>query len=506
MATKDTLTIVRFYSDSDPYSTEADNRPLNDLKARDDQLGDGLDSLTGVVNTKADKSITLTAGNGLVGGGDLSANRSLDLGTPGTLSTTSTNSVSADSHTHAITFPVTSVAGKTGAITLVKGDVGLSNVDNTSDVNKPISTATQTALNGKAASSHTHAITDVTNLQTTLEGKAPSVHGHEIADVNGLEAALEAAGSGAPAVHTHTISDVTNLETTLNGKANSSHTHNGGDLPSRTDWVTRNSGLVTVGQLGWKNFGDAHTIFDASAGTTPTNAACSNSNPDVAWDSFYPTLMGYNGTLTYGVRVDRSRYAETAVAGSPLETTIAGKFPSSGGAITGKTTFSLNVGAASTYATGQVELMCSDNGDVTLGFHRSGTSACQLRHSGNGLILSGTSATTAADFFCYGNVSSASDLRLKTDVERITNALEKVSQLNGYTFNRINSEENVVRATGVIAQEVEKVLPEAVSKGEDGYLSVYYGNMVGLLIESIKDLKAEITQLKSRIEEIERNK
>lgn len=51
---------------------------------------------------------------------------------------------------------ITSVAGKTGAVTLAKGDVGLGNVDNTSDLNKPISTAVQTALDGKANSSHTH--------------------------------------------------------------------------------------------------------------------------------------------------------------------------------------------------------------------------------------------------------------------------------------------------------------------------------------------------------------
>lgn len=53
--------------------------------------------------------------------------------------------------------PVQSVAGKTGAVTLAKSDVGLGNVDNTSDANKPVSTATQTALDGKAASSHSHA-------------------------------------------------------------------------------------------------------------------------------------------------------------------------------------------------------------------------------------------------------------------------------------------------------------------------------------------------------------
>lgn len=56
---------------------------------------------------------------------------------------------------------VTSVASKTGAVSLVKGDVGLGNVDNTSDVNKPISTSTQTALNGKANTSHTHSASDI---------------------------------------------------------------------------------------------------------------------------------------------------------------------------------------------------------------------------------------------------------------------------------------------------------------------------------------------------------
>lgn len=54
-----------------------------------------------------------------------------------------------ETHAPATSIPVTSVAGKTGAVTLVKGDVGLGNVDNTSDLAKPISTATQTALNGK---------------------------------------------------------------------------------------------------------------------------------------------------------------------------------------------------------------------------------------------------------------------------------------------------------------------------------------------------------------------
>lgn len=78
----------------------------------------------------------------------------------------------------AIDYPVDSVAGKTGVVTLVKGDVGLGNVDNTSDVNKPISTATQTALDSKAALSHTHTMSQITDLDfpvDTVAGRTGNV-------------------------------------------------------------------------------------------------------------------------------------------------------------------------------------------------------------------------------------------------------------------------------------------------------------------------------------------
>lgn len=70
--------------------------------------------------------------------------------------------------------PVTSVAGRTGAVVLTKTDVGLSNVDNTSDAAKPLSTAATTALAGKAATVHTHVIADVTSLQTYLDDNSPA--------------------------------------------------------------------------------------------------------------------------------------------------------------------------------------------------------------------------------------------------------------------------------------------------------------------------------------------
>jgi hypothetical protein len=111
--------------------------------------------------------------------------------------------------------------------TLDKAAVGLSNVDNTTDANKPVSTATQAALNAKANTSHSHVIADVTGLQTALDGKqasgsyAAASHSHIIGDVTGLQTALDgkqASGSYAAASHSHVIGDTTGLQTALDGK------------------------------------------------------------------------------------------------------------------------------------------------------------------------------------------------------------------------------------------------------------------------------------------------
>lgn len=64
--------------------------------------------------------------------------------------------------------------------------------------------------------------------------------------------------------------------------------------------------------LRWKNYGSDHVIFDASQSTSPSGTSVNNTNPQVPWSGSYPTLMGWNGTNTYGVRVDVARYAETA--------------------------------------------------------------------------------------------------------------------------------------------------------------------------------------------------
>jgi hypothetical protein len=92
-----------------------------------------------------------------------------------------------------------------------------------------------------------------------------------------------------------------------------------------------------------------------------------------------------------------------------------------------------------------------------------------------------------------------SDIKLKENIDPIEGALDKVSALNGYTFNYKNKPDT--RVAGVIAQELIQVLPEAVydvvdNETDEASLAVRYDSVIPLLIEAIKDLKAEVEELK----------
>jgi hypothetical protein len=96
-----------------------------------------------------------------------------------------------------------------------------------------------------------------------------------------------------------------------------------------------------------------------------------------------------------------------------------------------------------------------------------------------------------------GNVIAFSDARAKENIKTIDSALEKVNKLRGVEFNKIGEEKTCI---GVIAQEVEEVLPEVVETDDNGMKAVAYGNMVGLLIEAMKEQQKQIDELKAKLE------
>ena len=139
-----------------------------------------------------------------------------------------------------------------------------------------------------------------------------------------------------------------------------------------------------------------------------------------------------------------------------------------------------------------------NNGSISTG-GVSSTSDLQVKSLGVGTAASGTTGEIIATNDITAFYSS--DQRLKTNVCVIENALEKVNNIRGVTFDWNDTAQEMYpdrthTDVGVIAQEIEKVLPEVVVDRDNGFKAVRYDKIIPLLIEAIKDLKQEIEELK----------
>ena len=131
-----------------------------------------------------------------------------------------------------------------------------------------------------------------------------------------------------------------------------------------------------------------------------------------------------------------------------------------------------------------------------------------LTYNGTTLAITGnlttsTGLTITGAITATGDITafSASDVRLKTNITTIEDALNKVASINGVTFNwndLAEDKDESIREAGVIAQEIQAVLPEVVTQRDNGYLAVRYEKIIPLLIEAIKELKTEVENLKSK--------
>jgi len=119
---------------------------------------------------------------------------------------------------------------------------------------------------------------------------------------------------------------------------------------------------------------------------------------------------------------------------------------------------------------------------------------------GGGAKVNGTLSVTG-DVIAY----STSDKNLKNNIKNIDEPLNKLQKINGVTFDWDTSKQEIYSGSdiGVIAQEIEQVLPDAVCTREDGYKAVKYEKIVPLLIESVKELTALVETLQAKIANLE---
>lgn len=90
------------------------------------------------------------------------------------------------------------------------------------------------------------------------------------------------------------------------------------------------------------------------------------------------------------------------------------------------------------------------------------------------------------NIYLKGTITNISDRRIKKDLKKIENALDKINKINGYIYERIDTGKI---ETGLIAQEVLEIIPEVINKDNEDFYSIAYGNMMGLIVEAIKELK-----------------
>jgi hypothetical protein len=129
---------------------------------------------------------------------------------------------------------------------------------------------------------------------------------------------------------------------------------------------------------------------------------------------------------------------------------------------------------------------------------RAGGNVERARISAAGGFSVGTTTDAGAgNILASGNVTAYSDIRVKDNVEQIAGALDRVQRIRGVTYTRTDLEDTERRYAGVIAQEIEEVLPEAIF--DSGELkAVDYNATIGLLIEAIKELTARVAQLEGK--------
>jgi hypothetical protein len=270
--------------------------------------------------------------------------------------------------------------------------------------------------------------------------------------------------------------------------------------------------LDTNGKL--IKFGDAGT-----AGTDDTLEFGASDDMQLYHDGTNSFLANKTGALK--IATETSGIAVT-IGHTTSETTIADNATITGTAsVGGDLTLGANVVAASaiTLDCGADITLDADGGDIL--FKDGGTTIATLSNTSSDFVITtgvqdkdfiikgddGGSAITALTIDMSGagaatfnnDITAFSDRRLKTDITNIENALPKVMRMQGVYYKR-NDVEDAREQVGVIAQDMETIVPEVVLTADDEMQtkSVDYGKLCAVLIESIKELKAEIDELKKK--------
>lgn len=293
------------------------------------------------------------------------------------------------------------------------------------------------------------------------------------------------------------------VDTALAGKANTSHTHVIGDitdlqtaLDNRLRFDTATQGLTDTQKT------NARTNLGITATGTAQNT---DQIPEGTTNLYFTTARarasfsaGTGISISGGVISSTVSAPVTSVAGktgavtlvtsdiSGLDSSLSGKLNLTGGTLSG----TLSISSVGSLSASGANLAINAGSRLSL----QAANVERLAVTSSGAEVTGN-ITASGSITATGDITAFSDARLKTNVETLANALHVVKALRGVRYtSKLDDEDHI----GVIAQEVERVLPQVVKTHGDSLKSVAYGNIVGVLIEAIKELEARVAELENR--------
>jgi hypothetical protein len=267
------------------------------------------------------------------------------------------------------------------------------------------------------------------------------------------------------------------------------------EIPSVTGiqtFVTTNSvGVVTSGMIADLSIVNADVASGAAIVYSKLNLTNSIVNADIA----------------VGAAITNGKLANSAISGislgSNLNNLTAGSFINYNSGTTYNGSSEITVSVAATTANTSNTVVCRNaSGDFTAGSITgasfNATTADAFKVGGTTVIDNNRSLINVTDGNFSGIVTatdynSTSDENLKTNIQTVQNPLDTLHQLRGVTFDWKRNNKSSV---GVIAQELEKVLPQLVNEGEPR--SVNYNGLIGVLIEAVKELSLRVEELENK--------
>ena len=342
--------------------------------------------------------------------------------------------------------------------------------------------------------------TELGNLDTSITALSSSASTDRVNKFNTLSSNITALSSSASTERTEHSSSLASSITALSSSASTERTANSSSLAASITTLSSSAATTYL-----KNTTDTLTGDLTVTGTLTANTYVVSSSVTHLTTSFS------SGSTQFGDTAD-DIHTFTGSVNISQDITVVGNIT---GNITGSATNASTAsyidatnidGAVETANTSSYILASNIDGTVTnastasfVTFNDGLSTTSDVRFDSLGI---GTDASgTTGEIRATGDITAyySSDKRLKDNITPISDAINKLNQIGGYEFDWNSDSSHSGHDVGVIAQEIEKVLPEVVTTRDNGYMAVRYEKIVALLIQAVKEQQLQIDELKSKL-------